>query len=205
MRLWAVLARFSKLFGLQVTGGSTSTVDAFDKMRLAGRRRARGAQSRRRRPPGRGARLICAPKAALSSPPTTRASLRRSGGGRRHAPGAGCGAAPAIRVETAGPRAAAQRHARQDHGAGAICHRHHAAGHEIRHRPHLPASGRRHGGVRPRARAGHVPGVEQVIDMGDGVAVVARNTWAAMEGARAVEVTGPTRPCPPHGRHVRRD
>lgn len=31
-----------------------------------------------------------------------------------------------------------------------------------------------------------IAGVEQVIDIGDGVAVVARNTWAAMQGARAV-------------------
>ncbi|MCC0081380.1 MAG: xanthine dehydrogenase family protein molybdopterin-binding subunit [Rhodobacter sp.] len=31
-----------------------------------------------------------------------------------------------------------------------------------------------------------IPGVERVIDIGDGVAVVARNTWAAIQGAQAV-------------------
>jgi len=31
-----------------------------------------------------------------------------------------------------------------------------------------------------------IPGVERVIDIGDGVAVVARNTWTAIQGAQAV-------------------
>ena len=33
-----------------------------------------------------------------------------------------------------------------------------------------------------------MPGVEQVIDLGDGIAVIARNTWLAMQGALAVAV-----------------
>ncbi|WP_323035671.1 xanthine dehydrogenase family protein molybdopterin-binding subunit [Pararhodobacter sp.] len=33
-----------------------------------------------------------------------------------------------------------------------------------------------------------LPGVERVLDLGDGVAVVARNTWAAMQGTLAVDI-----------------
>lgn len=42
-----------------------------------------------------------------------------------------------------------------------------------------------------------VPGVERVIDLGEGVAVVARNSWAAMEGAKAVAVEWGPAPYPP--------
>lgn len=41
-----------------------------------------------------------------------------------------------------------------------------------------------------------VAGVEQVLDIGGGVAVVARNSWAAMEGARAVAVDWGPAPYP---------
>ena len=41
-----------------------------------------------------------------------------------------------------------------------------------------------------------VPGVQRVIDLGAGVAVVASNSWAAMEGAKAVEVAWGPAPYP---------
>jgi isoquinoline 1-oxidoreductase beta subunit len=41
-----------------------------------------------------------------------------------------------------------------------------------------------------------IPGVERVIDLGDGVAVVARNSWAAMRGAEAVVVEWGPAPYP---------
>lgn len=41
-----------------------------------------------------------------------------------------------------------------------------------------------------------VPGVERVIDLGDGVAVVARNSWAAMQGAEAVAIEWGPAPYP---------
>lgn len=41
-----------------------------------------------------------------------------------------------------------------------------------------------------------IPGVERVIDLGDGVAVVARNSWAAMQGAEAVVVEWGPAPYP---------
>lgn len=41
-----------------------------------------------------------------------------------------------------------------------------------------------------------IPGVERVIDLGNGVAVVARNSWAAMEGAKAVRIAWGHAPYP---------
>lgn len=41
-----------------------------------------------------------------------------------------------------------------------------------------------------------MPGVEQVIDLGTGIAVVARNTWAAFQAAAAVDITWGDAPYP---------
>lgn len=41
-----------------------------------------------------------------------------------------------------------------------------------------------------------VPGVSQVIDIGDGIAVVARNTWAAMQGVQAATIDWGPAPYP---------
>ena len=41
-----------------------------------------------------------------------------------------------------------------------------------------------------------MPGVEAVIDLGDGIAVVASNTWLAMRAAQAVEITWEDAPYP---------
>jgi len=41
-----------------------------------------------------------------------------------------------------------------------------------------------------------IDGVEQVIDLGTGIAVVARNTWLAIQGAEAVQITWGAAPYP---------
>ncbi len=45
--------------------------------------------------------------------------------------------------------------------------------------------------------AENMPGVEKVVDLGDGIAVVASNTWLAMQAAEAVEITWADAPYPP--------
>ncbi|WP_323780483.1 xanthine dehydrogenase family protein molybdopterin-binding subunit [Leisingera sp.] len=47
------------------------------------------------------------------------------------------------------------------------------------------------------AAAAAMPGVEKVIDMGAGVAVVASNTWLAMQAVEAIEVDWGNAPYPP--------
>ena len=42
-----------------------------------------------------------------------------------------------------------------------------------------------------------MPGVEKIVDMGDGVAVVANNTWLAMQAAEAIEIDWQDAPYPP--------
>ena len=46
-------------------------------------------------------------------------------------------------------------------------------------------------------RAEAMPGVEKIIDLGNGIAVVARNTWLAFRAAEAVEITWQSAPYPP--------
>lgn len=46
------------------------------------------------------------------------------------------------------------------------------------------------------APAMEIAGVEQVVDMGDGIAVVANNSWSAMRGVEAVDITWDSGPYP---------
>jgi len=47
------------------------------------------------------------------------------------------------------------------------------------------------------AQALTMPGVEKVVDMGDGIAVVASNTWLAMQAAEMVDIDWQEAPYPP--------
>ena len=47
-----------------------------------------------------------------------------------------------------------------------------------------------------------MPGVEKVVDMGDGVAVVASNTWLAMQALEAIEVDWQDAPYPPETNQI---
>ena len=47
------------------------------------------------------------------------------------------------------------------------------------------------------SEAGKMPGVERVVDLGNGIAVVASNTWLAMQAADAVEIVWAEAPYPP--------
>jgi isoquinoline 1-oxidoreductase beta subunit len=174
-----------KFLNLQVTGGSTSTVDGFDKMRHAGasaRETLKEAAAQRLgvaraalrteggaviAPDGtRIAYSVLALEAAEIDP--VRADLRPKSAWRyigqslpRHdqLPKATGTAEFSIDVRLPGMKFAALK--RNPYQGGAM------------------------NGFDP-AEALKVPGVEDVIDMGDGVAVVANNSWSAMQGAEAV-------------------
>jgi isoquinoline 1-oxidoreductase beta subunit len=62
----------------------------------------------------------------------------------------------------------------------------------VRMNPRLGAPMLRH----DPAPALALPGVERVLDLGDGIAVIARNTWAAMRGAEAVDIAWADAPYP---------
>jgi isoquinoline 1-oxidoreductase subunit beta len=182
------LSVLPKMMSLQVTGGSTSTVDAFDKMRLAGataRETLKEAAAQRLGVTRRdltteaghviapdGTRLsyidLAADAAGITPPenvilrPQSEWKYLGKSMPRLDIPAKVTGTATfGIDVRLEGMRFAA-----------------------LRRNPALGAGMR---GFDP-APALAMAGVERVVDLGDGIAVVANNTWIAMQAAEAVTV-----------------
>ncbi|KGM48577.1 xanthine dehydrogenase family protein molybdopterin-binding subunit [Pseudooceanicola atlanticus] len=174
-----------KLFNMQVTGGSTSTVDGYEKMRHAGASARETLKEAAAQQLGVARSTLKTEGGAVVAPDGTRlpypelalaaaeidpivADLRPRGDWRllgrsqpRHdqAPKATGTAEFSIDVRLEGMKFAALK--RNPYQGGAM------------------------NGFDP-ADALAIPGVEQVVDLGDGVAVVANNSWSAMQGAEAV-------------------
>ena len=190
------VGRFGKFVGLQITGGSTSMTDMFERMREA------GASARET--------LKLAASKQLNIAP---ASLRTEGGqviapdGTAIPYGDLAAAAAAIdppKVALRDPsqwRYLGQSMPRLDQVAKATGTA--EFGIDVR------MDGQRFATLRinPNLGAGKVsfdasaaeqmPGVEKIIDLGTGIAVVARNTWLAFKAAEAVEITWAPAPYPP--------
>lgn len=189
------IAAASKLLGLQLTGGSTSTVDAFDKMRRAGAGAREALKAVAADRLGVARDRLRTESGHVIAPDDTRIAY------------ADLAADAATRpVPDAEPRPHSEwtllgrAQPRTDMRAKITGTAQYATDitlpgmkfATVRMCPHLG------GGMASfdPAPALDVPGVEQVIDMGDGIAVVARNTWAAMEGARAAQVDWTASPLP---------
>jgi len=179
------LGGIGKLMGTQITGGSTSVTDGYDKMRLA------GASARE------ALKTVAAGRLGISA-----ARLRTDSGAVVAPDGLRLPyidlAADAARIEAPQvdprPRSAwrllGTDQPRPDMGAKVTGTQ--VYGMDIRlpgmkfatvrMNPHLGGAMR---GFDP-APALALPGVERVLDIGGGIAVVARNTWAAIQGAEAV-------------------
>ncbi len=201
MRDWqhsvaGAMGQLGKLFGLQITGGSTATRDGYARLRHA------GASAREA--------LKAAAAEQLGTTPSalgTEAGAVVTSDGRR-IPYAALAEAAARRsppqVEPRDPaewKLLGRSLPRADMlpkvtGTATF-------GVDIRLPGMKFASPRmspRLGGTMRRydaAPAMAVPGVERVIDLGTGVAVVASNSWAAMRGAEAVEIEWNPAPYPP--------
>lgn len=174
-----------KFFDMQVTGGSTSTVDGFEKMRHAGASARETLKEAAARRLGLSRSSLRTEDGAVIAPDGTRlrytelaveaaeldpvkADLRPRSAWRYlgksqpredQMPKATGTAEFSIDVRLPGMKFAALK--RNPYQGGAM----------KRFDP---------------AAALEVPGVEQVVDLGDGVAVVATNSWSAMQGAEAV-------------------
>ncbi|AHM04374.1 Isoquinoline 1-oxidoreductase beta subunit [Roseibacterium elongatum DSM 19469] len=185
-----------KMIGLQVTGGSTSTIDAFEKLRMAGataRETLKMAAAERLNMPlgalgTRDGRVIApggiemtygdlAAQAAQIDPPR-RVALKPPADWRylgRSMPrtdtiAKSTGTAEfGIDVRLPGMKFAS-----------------------LRRNPRLGGGMRRYDDSAARA----MPGVEQVVDLGDGVAVVASNTWLAMQAVDAIDIDWDDAPYP---------
>lgn len=185
----------SKLMGLQITGGSTSTRDGYARLRHA------GASAREALKGVAAERLGVTPDMLRTE---NGAVTARDGRTTPYAELAAAAATrPAPQVE---PRPASEwkllgrslpRPDMWEKATGTATY-----GVDIRLPGMKFASPRmspRLGGTMVRfdpAPALAIPGVERVIDLGTGVAVVARNSWAAMQGAEAVVVEWGPAPYP---------
>ena len=184
-----------KLLGTQMTGGSTSVRDGFDKMRLA------GASARE------ALKMVASQRLGVPV-----AQLRTEGGAVIAPDGT---ALPYADLAEAAARIEPPQVEPRPRSEWRLI------GTELP-RPDMPAKvtgtqaygldtrlpGMKFATVRMNPRLGGpmrgfdpapalaVAGVERVIDLGTGIAVVARNTWAAMQGALAAEVDWGEAPYP---------
>lgn len=190
------LGSASKLMGLQITGGSTSTRDGFARLRHAGASAREALKLAAAERLGVAAAQLTTEGGAVVAPDGTRLPYADL-----------AVAAAQIEAPQVDPRAPAEWKLlgrslpRPDSWAkvtGTATY-----GVDVRLPGMKFASPRmspRLGGTMVRfdpAPALTIPGVERVIDLGTGVAVVARNTFAAMQGAEAVVVEWGPAPYPP--------
>ncbi|NSX56479.1 xanthine dehydrogenase family protein molybdopterin-binding subunit [Parasulfitobacter algicola] len=176
-----------KIMGLQVTGGSTSTVDAFEKMRMAGataRETLKTAAANQWGvqdfevatengqvigPNGQTLSYADLAQAAAAIEPPAEITLR-----------------PASEWKLLGtslPRVDMVGKATGTAEFGADVRLPGMKFATVRMNP------KRAGMIRFDASAAEtMPGVEKIVDLGDGIAVIANNTWLAMKAAEAVEI-----------------
>jgi isoquinoline 1-oxidoreductase beta subunit len=182
-----------KMLGLQVTGGSTSTIDAFERMREA------GALAREM--------LVAAAARALGTPPetlrTARAAVHHPPSGRALSYGQLAESAARLRP----PATIALRHPRDWRLLGRPLPDVHGPARVTGTATYgidvilpdmlfgtvrvAPRFGARHVSVE-RAPALAVPGVLDVVELSTGTShgfgVIAENTWAAFRGSEALEI-----------------
>ena len=189
------LGEASKLLGLQVTGGSTSTVDAYERMRAAGasaREALKAVASDRLGVPVAQLRTengtVIAPDGTIldyrdlatdaAERPVPQVALRDPSEWKLLGQ-----ALPRVDMRA---KITGQAQYSTDIALPGLRYA------TVRCNPHL-------GGAMRSFDAGTalaLPGVERVVDLGDGVGVIARNTWAAMQGAQAVAIEWEKSPLP---------
>lgn len=193
--LGAALGGVGKLLGTQITGGSTSVRDGFERLRLA------GASAREALKKAAADRLNVAVETL-----TTEGGQVIAPDGQRIAYADLAEAAARIDPPMVDPRPMSQwrllRTALPRPDMPAKVTGTQAYGVDtrlpgmkfatVRMSPRLGGTMLRH----DPAPAMAVPGVERVIDLGDGIAVIASNTWSAIQGAEAVTVEWGPAPYP---------
>ncbi len=193
----AVLAEAApKILGLQVTGGSTSAIDAFDKMRYAGAAARiallRAASARL----GIGLDRLKTEPGFVRAPDGTRlAYTELAEAAAAFAPEK----SPRLKPQSAW-RLLGKSQPRLDQPAKATGTA--TFGMDVR------LEGMKFASLRMNPRLGgemlsfdaseaeNMPGVEKIVDLGHGVAVIATNTWLAIEAVNAIEVEWGEAPYP---------
>ena len=186
----------AKLLSMQVTGDSTAMVDGFEKMRHA------GAAARETLKLAAAQRLNVAPEtlrtenASVIAPDGTELSYGELAEAAALIPPPDATALrPASQWKFLGREMARKDVPAKSTGTAAF-------GADVRLEGMKFATVR----INPRLGAGMIshdasaalamPGVDAVLDLGDGIAVVARNTWLAIQAAEAVEIEWEEAPYP---------
>ncbi|GAB4270604.1 MAG: xanthine dehydrogenase family protein molybdopterin-binding subunit [Pararhodobacter sp.] len=191
----AALGQVGKVLGTQITGGSTSIKDGFDKLRAAGASAREAlkqvAAERLGTTPGalrtEGCAVIAADGTRLPYADLAEAAARIE------APQVDLRPASDWRLlgrELPRPDMPAKVTGRATYGIDVRLPGQKFA--SVRMNPRLGGAMLRH----DPAPALAVPGVERVLDLGDGIAVIARNTWAAIRGAEAAVIDWGPAPYP---------
>ncbi len=185
-----------KMMALQVTGGSTSVIDGFEKMRMAGavaRETLKGAAAARL---GVEARSLKTENGQVVAPDGTQLSyIELASEASEITPPSRVALRPPEQWKYLGrdmPRLdqPAKATGRAEFGADIMLPGMKFA--TIRMNPHLGGAMTRYDDSAARS----MPGVEAVIALEGGVAVVASNTWLAMQAADALEIEWDGAPYP---------
>lgn len=195
MALSDTLGKAGKILSAQITGGSTSMVDGFEKMRLSGASARETLKLAAAEKLGVSATTLKTEKGHVIAPDGTTlsyielaplaASLKPVKAKLRDKSQWKQLGKPAQRVDMVGKSTGTAEFGLDVRLPGMKF----AA---LRRNPHLGGEMRDFDPAPALALAG----VERVVDLGDGIAVVANNTWIAMQGAEAVVIDWAPSPNP---------
>ncbi|MCI2398064.1 molybdopterin cofactor-binding domain-containing protein [Aliiroseovarius subalbicans] len=201
--LGAVMSEaFPKILSLQVTGGSTTIVDAFDKMRNAGAAARQTLLMAAADRLNTGLDRLKTDNGAVIAPDGTRipyADLAEAAA--EIAPPKSPRLKPRAEWRILGKSQPRLDQPGKATGTATF-------GMDVREKDMLFASVRmtpRFGGGMnsfDASAAEKMPGVEKIVDLGDGVAVIASNTWLAMQAVNAIDVTWGDAPYPSENEEI---
>jgi isoquinoline 1-oxidoreductase beta subunit len=182
------LSVLPKMMSLQVTGGSTSTVDAFDKMRLAGATARETLKEAAAQRLGLARRDLATEDGYVIAPDGTRLSyVELAADAARIEPPQNIALRPASEWKYLGKSMPRLDIPAKVTGTATFGIDVRVEGMKFAALRRNPALGAGMRGYDP-APALAMAGVERVVDLGDGIAVVANNTWIAMQAAEAVVI-----------------
>ncbi|GGE31786.1 aldehyde dehydrogenase [Primorskyibacter flagellatus] len=174
-----------KFFDMQVTGGSTSTVDGFEKMRHAGASARETLKEAAARRFGVSRSSLKTEDGAVVAPDGTRLPYTELAVEAAELDPVTADLRPRSDWRYLGKSQPREDQMPKATGTAEFSIDVRLPGMKFAALKRNPYQGGAMKGFDPAA-ALEVPGVEQVVDLGDGVAVVATNSWSAMQGAEAV-------------------
>lgn len=194
-RIGGAMGALSRGFGLQITGGSTSMRDGYEPLRRAGASAREALKQAAAVQLGVDAARLRTEDGAVITPDGTRLPYSELAEAAALIDPPQVAPRPASQWRLLGkslPRPDMLAKATGTASFGADVRLPGMKYAALRMNPHLGGSMQAFDAEPALA----VAGVERVIDLGDGVAVVARNSWAAMKGAEAVAIEWGPAPYP---------